>query len=63
MRLATPERVAEQARIRIVEKQVAPPPASRDMLAPDLRLYLLERRRALLTELASLNKLLGLPVQ
>jgi hypothetical protein len=40
-------------------KTVAPK-RNRDTLAPDIRGYFMERRRALMTELDSLNKLLGL---
>jgi hypothetical protein len=56
--------VAGLKQVRVVhatEKQLAPPPDTRARMSPELRLYLMERRRALLTELHSLDKLLQLP--
>lgn len=45
---------------RVSRKLIDSPPPTSGSIAPEMRTYLLERRRALLTELKALNSLLGL---
>ena len=47
----------------VAHKAVDTQPPAHGTLSPELREYLMEKRRALLTELKALNRLLGLKTE